>query len=38
MLQENYSSYSVLKILPKYLDFEDISKICICVSEPLGLF
>ena len=34
MLQENYSSCSVLKIFPKYLDIENISKKCVCISEP----
>ena len=35
ILKENYSSCSMLKIFPKYLNFENISKKCIRVPGPL---
>ena len=34
ILQGNYSSCSTLKMFPKYLNFENISKKCIRVPEP----
>ena len=34
ILQENYFSCSTLKIFPKYLNFENISKKCIRVPGP----
>ena len=34
ILYENYYSYSMLKIFPKYFNFENISKKCIRVLGP----
>ena len=35
ILKDDYSSCSMLKIFPKYLNFENISKKCIRVPGPL---